>query len=434
MAYKKTKKRKYKSILIITVLFVLVVIVYLLIFSNPSFWFIKSSHKNASSYSTKHCLVFYPKSSKGKAYAKFLCKENKDDKIFDYSLVPYGDYYFVSYGKGLGYFLDRNFNDVVIENISDDAKKIIVDYLRYTIKKENPEKYYDSKFIASTTVDNVDFNGVTFELYNEALNCYFPNFDLNVEVPLKSIQSELNMNFGYKTETYQKPVFIDNNHPVICLTFDDGPQFAYRPKESSSVAIVDTLYKYDANATFYVVAYELESEDVWTDSEKISFLKRSINNGNEYGSHTNHHEELTDLSTAEKIEEAIYAPAKIMNDFLGYQMLTYRPPGGSFNNNVINAQPMPAILWNVDSEDWLYDNADDIYNNVMDYVDKLEDGDVIIFHDIYDETALALEKIVPGLIDSGYQLVTVKDMLRYAQIDISNLHYYYNLNPYPYYE
>lgn len=433
MTLKRTTKNSGKSVIMIAVLTVLVIVGFLLLFTNPLFWFKKSIHEDAKRYSTKHCLVFYPENEYGKEFAKSLCKDVKDDRVYDYTLVPYGDYYFVSYGSNIGYFVDSNYQTIHIDNVNDDAKKIIVDYLRYTIKKEQPEKYYNAEFLASTVVDNIDFTNVTYDIEAESLKCHFPNYELEVLVPLKYIQEPLEMNFGFHTEKYTKPVYIsrDANHPVICLTFDDGPNFWNEPGESSSVSIVDTLYKYDANATFYTVGDCLEERDVWTDYQAYSFLKKSVSNGNEYGSHTSYHEALDDMSTAENIKNAIEYPAEFMYDLLQYDMVTYRPPGGFINDFVISAQPYPAIMWSLDSDDWSLRDASAIYEKVINM--NFDDGDVVLFHDIYDETAEAIKKIVPELINRGYQLVTIKDMLQFEEIDINNLHYYYNINPWPYY-
>lgn len=430
MATKKIKK-KNSSIVTIFILSILVIVGLVLLTTNVSFWFKKSIHGDAKRYATKHCLVFYPNNDYGKQVAKLKAKGVKDNRVYDYSLVPYGDYYLVTYGDDEGYFIDSNNNLVTINEISEFGKRIIADYFRYTLKKVDPDKYYNADFLANSTYDKLDFDSVTYDIKDEYLKCNFLNYDFDVLVPLKYIQNEIGMNFGYKDELYSKPTYVDNDHPVICLTFDDGPDFWDDEKESTSKRIVDTLYKYDATSTFYVVSYALEERGVWTDYQVYSFLTDSINNGNEYGSHTNGHDDLTEC-TAESVRKTIEAPAKFMKELVNYDMVTYRPPGGSYNEDVKNAQQYAAIFWDIDSDDWYLEDSDAIYQRVLSY--KLEDGDVIIFHDIYDETAAAIEKLVPELINRGYQVVTVKDMLKHFNIDVNTLKYYYNLNPSPYYE
>ena len=59
----------------------------------------------------------------------------------------------------------------------------------------------------------------------------------------------------------------------------------------------------------------------------------------------------------------------------------------------------PIINWNVDTLDWKYHNSKKIANRVILDVD---DGDIILMHDIYRATANSLEIIIPKLLEDGY--------------------------------
>ena len=135
--------------------------------------------------------------------------------------------------------------------------------------------------------------------------------------------------------------------------------------------------------------------------------------GNEYGSHTQSHPNLTNLSSEAALEE-IMIPANDLKNGFGYEMRLYRPPYGSHDSNVDNISPYPAILWNVDSEDWKSRNPDAIKEQVYSQVDE---NDIVLFHDIYDSTAQAVEDIIPYYVDKGYQLVTVSEMMEVLGID-----------------
>ncbi|MBQ1306921.1 MAG: polysaccharide deacetylase family protein [Erysipelotrichaceae bacterium] len=419
--------KQYRQILKCMILFVLLCAVLFLLNTNFSFLGRKSIHEDARTYRTRHCLVFYPDSKTGYSEAKNLCKGVKDDRIFDYTLIPFGDYYMVSYGRDLKYFTDKQYQLLQIEDLSDEGKKIAADYLRYEIKKQRPEDYYNAEYLSTLRADQLDFTGVTYEISEENLICRFPEYDLDVSVPLRYLQKALNMNFGYPQELYRKPVYLDpsEDHPIICLTFDDGPYFWSEKKSTPSEAIVDLLYQYDASATFYVVGYNLENRDIWADYQAYMFLRNSINQGNEYGSHTqNHPSSLKDLSTYDEIYDEINGPIRYMEKFMDYEMKTYRPVGGEFDEDVLSAQPLPAILWDVDSEDWYSRDVQTICDRVLSY--EYESGDIVLFHDIYFETAEALEKIVPELINRGCQLVSVSDMLTYYGIDPSSISYFFS--------
>ena len=114
----KKKRRLNKSAIMILVLSMLVIAGFLFLTTNISFLFKKSIHDDAKRYATKSCLVFYPDSKDGKKIAKEMCKGIEEDTIFDYSLVPYGDYYLVSYGNEYDYFVDKQYNPLVIGEVS----------------------------------------------------------------------------------------------------------------------------------------------------------------------------------------------------------------------------------------------------------------------------------------------------------------------------
>ena len=233
------------------------------------------------------------------------------------------------------------------------------------------------------------------------------------------------MNFGYSDELYRKPVFIDDyqKHPIICLTFNDGPDLNNSFEDSLSVRTVNLLNRYDANATFYLTGTALKPRDTWAEHQLYFFIRRSVAAGNTYGSLSEHRVNLTEIEV-EDIEKEISGPIDYIYDLTSYRMNTYRPLSGDFNNEVLNNQPVGAILWNVDSLDWYYESDQDIYQEIAECY--LESGDIIIMHDIYEETYIALEKIIPELIDKGYQLLAVEDMLNAYDIDIKNLEYFYN--------
>lgn len=417
----------------IVLLSILIVIVFFFLTNNPKFLFKESIHEDARIYHTRHCLVFYPNSAYGRKKAKQIARQEKGDKILDYSLVPYGDYYLVSYSDTYNYLADKQFNEIIIRDINDETKKIFLDYLRYDVKKDKSDLYYSSTFMDETSIENFVFDNLSYKVDKDNLNCYVEKYDINVEVPLRDLEKALGMNFGYEEKTYIKPTYIDTsgNHPIICLTFDDGPQFYYPKNESSSVKIVDALNSYDACGTFFVVGDCLNEESVWSEKEKKEFLSNSISRGNEYGSHTMSHDYLIGL-TYEELNNTILGPNEILNKLTNYEMSLYRPTEGEFDYAVTSAQPYPAILWDVDSYDWDLADGNQIFNNLKDI--ELNNGDIIIFHDLYNSSADAIEKLVPYLLEKGYQLLTVSDMLEGLNINKYDLSYYYNYYPSPYYE
>lgn len=414
---------------VIILLSVVLLMGIVLLTGNFAFIGKKSTHSDAKSYKTRHCMAFYPNGDIGLKMAKEVCRGRKDDRIYDYSLVPYGDYYMVSYGADLRYFTDQDYNALKIEGIKEESKEIVLDYLRYTLKKEDPDKYYNAEFLRTVDLDSIDLSSISYSIEGEDLKCELSDYEKTLYIPLRYAQKAIGMDFGFPDEPYRRPVYIDPERPVICLTFDDGPQLWYESGITSTEAILDILYEYDVNGTFYVVGNNLEDRDFWSDYQVYDLLKTSIAHGNEYGSHTQTHlSVLTYLSTADEIYKEINGPIRFMKEFMDYEMKTYRPVAGEFNEDVLNVQPVGAVLWDIDSEDWLSMDPQTIIDRVLNA--DIDSGDIIIFHDIYDETAEALKKIIPELLNRGYQMVTVSDMMAYYKVDIDQFKFIFSATDY----
>ena len=84
---------------------------------------------------------------------------------------------------------------------------------------------------------------------------------------------------------------------------------------------------------------------------------------------------------------------------------------------------MPFIYWSIDTRDWETLNANSVIAHVK---NETRDGSIILMHDIYQSTADASEVIIPWLINQGYQLVTVSELMHYKGIELKNGVTYYN--------
>ena len=70
------------------------------------------------------------------------------------------------------------------------------------------------------------------------------------------------------------------------------------------------------------------------------------------------------------------------------------------------------VLWSVDTEDWRGLSADRIENAIM---KDVKDGSIILCHDYVvgkSHTPEALRRVIPKLLDEGYEFVTVSDLVR----------------------
>lgn len=202
---------------------------------------------------------------------------------------------------------------------------------------------------------------------------------------------------------------IDPNKPMVALTFDDGPNPTATPR------ILDTLEKYKAVATFFDLGINMRNYPNITKREKAI--------GCEIGSHTYSHKNLDKLSEKE-IQDDIKAAASIYENTLGEKLKLVRPPYGNANNTVKATLDYALINWDVDTLDWKTRNVDSILKEIRNY--KSLDGRIILMHSIYNSTADAVEKLVPELINKGYQLVTVSELAKYKGYKLQTGTIYYN--------
>ena len=84
---------------------------------------------------------------------------------------------------------------------------------------------------------------------------------------------------------------------------------------------------------------------------------------------------------------------------------------------------MPLIQWSVDTLDWKHRNANSVISSVK---NNAKDGSIILMHDLYGSTAEATKTIVPWLVNEGYQLVTVTELLQLKGIDIEDGSVYFS--------
>jgi len=187
---------------------------------------------------------------------------------------------------------------------------------------------------------------------------------------------------------------IDPSKKMVALTFDDGPGY-----NNASDKILDVLEKYHARATFFMVGKNAKDHP--------KNIKRKLELGCELGNHTWDHNHYGKNVTADDIKKC----SKAIYDITGQYPTAFRSPGGSTTTVIRNEckeENMPLYYWSLDTQDWKYRDANKVYNAVMKHV---EDGDIILMHEIYDSTASAVEKIVPALIKEGYQLVTCEELV-----------------------
>lgn len=182
---------------------------------------------------------------------------------------------------------------------------------------------------------------------------------------------------------------------MLALTFDDGPG-------AGTQRILKALEGVDGRATFFALGNRVEAH---TDA-----VQQVVAQGSEVATHTWSHKNLTKLSD-EQIRTELEKGISAVEQATGIRPRLLRPPYGSVDDRVRKiAGKMELVIanWNIDPEDWKVRNAKSVYQHIM---KKAKDGGIVVCHDLYTETAQAIERAVVDLTAQGYQLVTVSELL-----------------------
>jgi len=200
---------------------------------------------------------------------------------------------------------------------------------------------------------------------------------------------------------------IDPDQPMVALTFDDGPVPGVTDE------ILDVLEEYGIRATFFVVGVRLRRP------EATAIVQRAVSLGCEVGNHTWGHQNLTKQNFTEKMQ-AIRSTNEIVYEQTGFCVHLLRPPGGSSDaevKKVAGKLDMAVVNWSQSGNVYERD-PERIAQNVQKQIvngKELHDGDIILLHDTKKYMVDAVKIIVPQLLDEGYQLVTVWELLHCSQ-------------------
>ena len=182
-------------------------------------------------------------------------------------------------------------------------------------------------------------------------------------------------------------------HPVVALTFDDGPSPKYTPE------LLDGLKKRGIKASFFLLGKNIE--------DNRDLVERMEEEGHLIGNHTYNHVKLDELSETCAKQEILKTNNKIY-EVTGKYPQYMRPPYGAWKKNLELGVEMLPVFWDIDTLDWKSKNVTEIIGKVM---QQISDHDIILMHDYYETSVEAALQIVDRLQQEGYEFVTVEDLI-----------------------
>ena len=186
---------------------------------------------------------------------------------------------------------------------------------------------------------------------------------------------------------------VELEEPLAALTFDDGP------RAETTGPLLEELSRRGVRASFFLVGERIPGNE--------ELICRMAARGNQIGVHTEHHVKLTEGNQA-RYDREVGAVRGKLTDLLGPGDYWLRPPYGILDARVRSWADGPLVLWSVDPEDWRERDADRVTEAVL---SRVRDGDIILLHDIYSTSTEAALRITDGLLERGFRLVTVRELM-----------------------
>lgn len=201
----------------------------------------------------------------------------------------------------------------------------------------------------------------------------------------------------------------ENNRrlPIYCVGTDENKvaiSFDAAWGADDTDELLRILDENEVKTTFFMCGY-------WIDKYPEEVMKIALS-GHDLGNHSATHPHMSQLSK-EQIKEELNKTHDKVYELTGYEMDLFRPPFGEYDNNVIEAAEEVGyytVQWDVDSLDWKEHGVDHEINQVLNHK-HLGNGTIILFHNDAKYTPQALDSIIKGLKEKGFEIVPISELI-----------------------
>jgi polysaccharide deacetylase family sporulation protein PdaB len=183
---------------------------------------------------------------------------------------------------------------------------------------------------------------------------------------------------------------------MVALTFDDGPYPVW------TAEYLELLEKYQIKATFFLVGQRVK---------QYPHLAQKIQNKKcEIGTHSYGHHNLVQRNLKQLEADFMYTKENIKKA-VGQEPRLFRPPFGAYNDVVLEIAEkygQKTITWNIDPRDWNSHDSNEIVYRVL---SQVSGGSIVLLHEGRKSTLAALPRIIKGLREKGYEIVSVSELI-----------------------
>lgn len=260
----------------------------------------------------------------------------------------------------------------------------------YTVKNDQVTIYEGETFPMDSLVSDADF--LSLRLLTSDRSISTPTKDgALLGLSIGSCVVTISDKAGGRDEITVNVVSKEDVH-MVALTLDDGPG-------SHAMELMDYFASRNVKVTFFMIG-----SDVGNYPKSV---QRMVDEGHEIGNHTMNHKQLTAVKKDRALKE-IEEGARAIEDVAGVPPTVWRPPYGDSTQEQRIAAGMPTVLWNIDTLDWKYKDADRVANEIL---NGASNGNIILVHEIYKTTLEGIKKAVDKLVAKGVRFVTSTTLL-----------------------
>ena len=199
---------------------------------------------------------------------------------------------------------------------------------------------------------------------------------------------------------------------LVALTFDDGPSGRF------TKILLEGLRERNAKATFLLCGYRLQ--------QYPEVAQQIFDEGHEIGYHGYSHDSMKGMSRLTIAQELMDTQALLPEDC---EPAFLRPPGGFITDGVrqvAQARQLAILSWSVDPRDWATKETTEVTQAVLGTV---QDGDIILLHDMSMSSVRAALIIVDTLQQRGYRFVTASELAQLREVRIHPGQTYWKFPP-----
>ena len=270
--------------------------------------------------------------------------------------------------------------------------ELLSDAVANAVLTSFPDEEPDAEALASLLSDeglqNLDFtlHGYSMVLHIPA-GLVYPGKQTLIEATLMYSQIRPYMTIEAQIET-------DNltYYKTVALTFDDGPH------RTNTTKVLNSLLECGERGTFFVIGNRV--------SGYADLVQRENDEGHAVASHNWNHNSVAKMSgsTMRAMVNKINAA---MIEAIGIPARYNRVPYGLYPQMISAKVGWPLIQWSVDTYDWRGRSVSTIMGNIR---GQFTDGDIVLMHDIKDNTPNLVATLIPWLQEQGYMFLTIDEL------------------------